>query len=65
MGLTRGSTPAEVKKMRIRMLLFYHPDKNKGYANAGYVFSKVKEAFDIIMGVDETERNNLEPSTDE
>jgi DnaJ-class molecular chaperone len=47
------------------MVLHYHPDRNKEYADAKYVFAKVMEAFDKIMGIDDSGRNNLEISTDD
>ena len=40
------------------MVMYYHPDKNK-YENAKYVFGKVTDAYNQIMGVDDSERNNL------
>jgi DnaJ-class molecular chaperone len=65
LGLPVGSTLEEVKKRKRSMVLHYHPDRNKEYADAKYVFAKVMEAFDKIMGIDDSGRNNLEISTDD
>ncbi|MDR2562928.1 MAG: molecular chaperone DnaJ [Prevotellaceae bacterium] len=56
LGLTKSSTPEEIKKAYRQMALKYHPDKNPGDKEAEEKFKEAAEAYDILSNSDKKAR---------
>ena len=48
LGLSKGASPAEIKKAYRKKAIQYHPDKNPGNAEAEAMFKKAAEAYEIL-----------------
>ena len=48
LGLTKPSSPAEIKKAYRKLALKYHPDKTKGDKTLEDKFKKISEAYAVL-----------------
>ncbi|MDI6828481.1 MAG: molecular chaperone DnaJ [Armatimonadota bacterium] len=48
LGVDRGVSQEEIKKAYRRLARQYHPDVNKGDANAEELFKEINEAYDVL-----------------
>lgn len=48
LGVTKESTPEEIKKSYRKLALQYHPDKNPGNKEAEDKFKEISEAYEIL-----------------
>ena len=56
LGLSKGASPAEIKKAYRKKAIQYHPDKNPGDATAEANFKKAAEAYEILSDPDKKAR---------
>ncbi|MDR1887266.1 MAG: molecular chaperone DnaJ [Prevotellaceae bacterium] len=56
LGVSKNSTPDEIKKAYRQMALKYHPDKNPGNKEAEEKFKEAAEAYDILSNPDKKAR---------
>ena len=56
LGLSKGASPAEIKKAYRKKAIQYHPDKNPGDAIAEANFKKAAEAYEILSDPDKKAR---------
>ena len=48
LGIKKGASDEEIKKAYRQMAKKYHPDLNKGDANAEQMFKDVNEAYSVL-----------------
>ncbi|MBQ4432702.1 MAG: DnaJ domain-containing protein, partial [Bacteroidales bacterium] len=48
LGVTKTSTPEEIKKAYRKMAMKYHPDRNPGDKEAEEKFKEAAEAYDVL-----------------
>ena len=48
LGVTKGVSEAELKKAYRKLAMKYHPDRNKGDADAEKKFKEAAEAYEIL-----------------
>ena len=48
LGLTKGSSPDEIKKAYRKLAVKYHPDKNQGKKDAEEKFKEIGEAYEAL-----------------
>ena len=48
LGVTKSSTPEEIKKAYRKMALQYHPDKNPGNKESEEMFKEAAEAYEVL-----------------
>lgn len=48
LGVEKGATDAELKKAYRKLAMKYHPDRNKGDADAETKFKEAAEAYDVL-----------------
>jgi molecular chaperone DnaJ len=48
LGVTRSSTPEEIKKSYRKLAMKFHPDKNPGDKKAEEKFKELSEAYDVL-----------------
>jgi molecular chaperone DnaJ len=56
LGVSKSSTPDEIKKAYRQMALKYHPDKNPGNKEAEEKFKEAAEAYDVLSNSDKKAR---------
>ena len=56
LGVTKESTPEEIKKAYRKLAIKYHPDKNPGDATAEEKFKEAAEAYDVLSNPDKKAR---------
>ncbi len=56
LGVTKESSPEEIKKAYRTMALKYHPDRNPGDASAEEKFKEAAEAYDVLSNPDKKAR---------
>ena len=56
LGVSKGSTAAEIKKAYRKMAIKYHPDKNPGDKVAEEKFKEAAEAYDVLSNPDKKAR---------
>ncbi|MDR1583241.1 MAG: molecular chaperone DnaJ [Prevotellaceae bacterium] len=56
LGVSKNSTPDEIKKAYRQMALKYHPDKNPGDKGAEEKFKEAAEAYDVLSNPDKKAR---------
>ncbi len=50
LGVQKGASTDEIKKAYRKLAMQYHPDQNKGNAEAEAKFKEISEAYDILKG---------------
>lgn len=48
LGVTKSSTPEEIKKSYRKLAMKYHPDKNPGDKKSEEKFKEISEAYDVL-----------------
>jgi len=48
LGVSKNATPEEIKKQYRKLAMKYHPDRNKGNAEAEERFKKINEAYAVL-----------------
>ena len=56
LGVTKTSTPEEIKKAYRKMAMKYHPDRNPGDKEAEEKFKEAAEAYDVLSNPDKKAR---------
>ena len=56
LGLDRGATADEIKKVYRKLALKYHPDRNQGNAEAESKFKELSEAYEVLSDSDKRAR---------
>jgi curved DNA-binding protein len=64
LGVTKNSSPAEIKKAYRKLALKYHPDKNKGDKNAESRFKEINEAYAVLSDPEKKKQYDLYGSAD-
>lgn len=60
LGVSKDASPDEIKKVYKKLAMKYHPDRNKGDANAEEKFKSISTAYDTLS--DPTKRSNYDNS---
>ena len=55
LGLPRSATPSEIKKAYRKLVVKYHPDRNKGSKRAEDKFKEVAEAYEVLSNAEKKE----------
>lgn len=56
LGVSKSSTPEEIKKAYRKLALQYHPDRNPGDAAAEEKFKEAAEAYDVLSNPEKKQR---------
>ena len=56
LGVSKSSTPEEIKKAYRKLAMQYHPDKNPGDAAAEEKFKEAAEAYDVLSNPEKKQR---------
>jgi len=63
LGVSKTSTPAEIKKAYRKLALKYHPDKNKGDKDAEAKFKEISEAYAVLSDAEKKKQYDTYGST--
>ncbi len=63
LGVSKTSTPAEIKKAYRKLALKYHPDKNKGDKDAEAKFKEISEAYAVLSDTEKKKQYDTYGST--
>ncbi len=63
LGVTKGASPAEIKKAYRKLALKYHPDKNKGDKAAEEKFKEISEAYAVLSDAEKKQQYDTYGST--
>ena len=58
LGVSKSSSPDDIKKSYRKLAMQYHPDKNQGNKKAEDKFKEISEAYEILS--DETKKKNYD-----
>jgi curved DNA-binding protein len=64
LGVTKSSTPNEIKKAYRKLALKYHPDRNKGNKQAEDKFKQANEAYAVLSDPEKKQQFDTFGSTD-
>jgi curved DNA-binding protein len=64
LGVSKTSTPDEIKKAYRKLALKYHPDKNKGDKEAEDRFKQISEAYAVLSDPEKKQQYDTYGSTD-
>src|SRR5687767_7575052 len=56
LGVSKGSTPEEIKKAYRKVAIQFHPDKNQGDKEAEEKFKEAAEAYEILSDTEKRAR---------
>ncbi|MCC5913444.1 MAG: molecular chaperone DnaJ [Balneolaceae bacterium] len=56
LGVDKNASEAELKKAYRKLAMKYHPDRNKGDANAEKMFKEASEAYDVLRDSQKRQR---------
>ena len=59
LGISRQSTPEEIKKAYRRLARQYHPDMNKGDKKAEERFKEISEAYSVLSEADKRKQYDM------
>ena len=54
LNVSKSASADEIKKSYRKLAIKWHPDKNKGDANAEEKFKKISEAYDVLSDESKT-----------
>ena len=58
LGVSKSSSPDDIKKSYRKLAMQYHPDKNQGNKKAEEKFKEISEAYEVLS--DETKKKNYD-----
>ena len=59
LGVTKASTPDEIKKAYRKLAMQYHPDKNQGNKKAEDKFKEISEAYEVLSDAEKKKNYDM------
>lgn len=59
LGISKASTPEEIKKAYRKLAMQYHPDKNQGNKKAEEKFKEISEAYEVLSDVEKKKNYDM------